>query len=232
VKKGYSHVIFDLDRTLWDFESNARLALADIYKELNLESFGIQSFSSFERTYKRINEDCWDEYRKGVLKKEVLRSIRFKKTLEEFGVHAVKLAEQIGELYLDKSPRLPHLMPGAFSLLDYLKPRYNLHILTNGFVEVQTIKLIKSGLRPYFEHVVASEETGAKKPHPDTFQYTLEKIGCKPNDCIMVGDDPKTDIEGAHAIGMDTVLYDPEYKHQKGLATHHVHHLNMLSKFL
>jgi len=232
MKKKYTHLIFDLDRTLWDFETNARIALNQIYHECNLGEKGISDFDEFEYKYKTINEACWDDYRNGILKKEILRSLRFKLTLDAFGISDVNLAEKISDLYLYKSPRLTTLIDGTHDILKYLQPFYHLHILTNGFVEVQDIKMKKSGLAPYFEQVIASEYAGAKKPHPLAFEFTLDQINANVKDCLMIGDDALTDIKGASDVGMDTVYFNPDKNAALEYATFTINHLLELKEIL
>ena len=96
----YQHLIFDLDRTLWDFESNARIALNEIYNEYHLKEKGISDFDDFEKKYKEINEVCWDDYRNGILKKEILRKLRFELTLKAYGINDQKTILDISEIYL------------------------------------------------------------------------------------------------------------------------------------
>lgn len=232
MKLRYKHVIFDLDRTLWDFETNARLALHEIYHELSLDQKGIADFEDFESTYKTINEKCWNDYRNGLLSKEILRDLRFKLTLDHFGVSENGLATQIGDAYLYKSPRIPNVIDGTHEILNYLKPLYDLHILTNGFIEVQGLKMEKSKLKPYFKHVVASELTGEKKPHRQAFLYTLNQINGKAEECIMIGDDPLTDVKGASDVGMDTVFFNPEMNPDSPHATFTISHLSELKSIL
>jgi putative hydrolase of the HAD superfamily len=232
MQKKYKHIIFDLDRTLWDFETNARVALNEIYKECDLLIKGIENFDEFELRYKTINEACWDDYRNGKLKKEILRSLRFELTLKSFGIDDSALSKKISKLYLYKSPRLTTVIDGTHDILKYLFKTYQLHILTNGFVEVQGIKMEKSGLAPYFKHVIASEYAGAKKPHRQAFDFTIERINTKIEDCMMIGDDPLTDIKGASDIGMDTVYFNPDDQVPSAHATYTIKHLMELKEIL
>jgi putative hydrolase of the HAD superfamily len=232
MQKKYKHLIFDLDRTLWDFETNARVALKEIYNECNLNERGIINFDEFEINYKTINEACWDDYRNGKIKKEILRSLRFDLTLKSFGINDVELSEKISTLYLYKSPRLTSLIDGTHDILKFLYKKYQLHILTNGFVEVQGIKMEKSGLTPYFKHVIASEYAGAKKPHRQAFDFTIERINADVENCLMIGDDALTDIKGASDIGMDTVYFNPSNQQLSEHATYTIKHLTELKVIL
>lgn len=232
MQRKYQHIIFDLDRTLWDFESNARIALKEIYIEYHLKKRGIDDFDEFEKKYKEINEDCWDDYRNGKLKKEILRNLRFELTLKTYGISDQRTILDISELYLYKSPRLTKVIDGAHDILKYLSESYQLHILTNGFVEVQGIKMAKSGLEPYFDQVVASELAGAKKPHPKAFEFTMDRIKANAENCLMIGDDPISDIKGAHSVGMDSVYFNPDKNSPSIYATYTIQRLIELKNIL
>ena len=124
------------------------------------------------------------------------------------------------------------MIDGAHDILDYLSGTYQLHILTNGFVEVQGIKMEKSGLKPYFDQVVASEFAGAKKPHPQAFEFTLDLIKANANDCLMIGDDPISDIKGAHDVGIDSVYFNPDNNTPSVHATYTIKKLKELKNIL
>lgn len=231
--KKYTHLIFDLDHTLWDFERNSASALKEIYHELDLASKGISDFLLFYDNYKEINEQCWADYRVGKIEKEELRTIRFKRTLIRFSINDDTLTEEICDSYLQKSPRKPHLIEGSEELLSYLKSKYHLHILTNGFAEIQSLKMEHSGLQKYFTHVIASENAGEKKPHPQAFKYAVEQIGARIEECIMIGDNPETDIEGAQSIGMDTIYFNRNGAFSKNVkSTHQVFQLSEIRPIL
>ena len=136
-KKVYKHIFFDLDRTLWDFEQNMRITLEEIYEKYNLGS-NFPSFNIFIETFNSHNHRLWEEYRKGDLKKEILRWKRFELTLKDFGLSSKDLAEKIGEEYVNESPKKTALIPHTIEILEYLfEKKYQLHIITNGFNEVQ-----------------------------------------------------------------------------------------------
>jgi putative hydrolase of the HAD superfamily len=201
----YKHLFFDLDRTLWDFEKNSGEVFRDLYEQLKLSERGIQNFDDFFHTYRQVNHDLWDLYREGKIDKQFLNFQRFYQTLFEFGLEDKELAKEMGEKYVQWSPYKKHLFPGTYALLDYLKSKYRLHIITNGFSEVQSIKLRESKLEDYFEHIIISENTPVKKPHPKIFRYALHLAGAEPAESMMIGDDLEVDIKGAAAIGMDQI---------------------------
>ena len=203
--KKYKHIFFDLDRTLWDFEKNSEEVFRDMYRVLKLERNGVKDFDAFFATYRSVNHDLWDLYREGKIDKEFLNLQRFYQTLFEFGIENKELAEEMGKKYVAWSPLKKHLFPGAMELLDYLKPKYHLHIITNGFAEVQTVKLRESNLIKYFEQVIISETTPVKKPHPRIFKYAMHLANATVENSIMIGDDLDIDIIGAAGVGMDQI---------------------------
>lgn len=203
--KKYKHLFIDLDRTIWDFEKNAKETFQDIYDKYELKKRGIDSLELFTQTYKKHNDLLWSYYRKGEILKEVLSVRRFELTLKDFGIDDLSLASQISDDYVSMSPQKTNLFPYAHESLAYLKNKYILHLITNGFEEVQQTKIDVSDLRKYFKEIITSEEAGAKKPEKMIFAFALKKTGAKPEESIMIGDDLKVDILGAKAFGMDQV---------------------------
>lgn len=228
----YKHIFFDLDRTLWDFDSSARIAFSELYIIHNLKDKGVESVDKFQNAYNIHNDELWTLYRDGKIEKEVLRGLRFSLTLKDFGIHDSELAETIGREYIAISPLRVALFPNAFYILDYLKEKYQLHIITNGFSEVQFVKLESSGLDKYFDKIITSEKVGYKKPDKRVFQFAFKKTGAKPENSIMIGDDPDVDIKGAMDVGMDQVLFDPHRKFSQDGSSYYIHDLKELKNFL
>lgn len=227
----YKHIYFDLDRTLWDFDTNAKETFIEIYNNLNLEKiFG--SFDAFYSTYNKYNDQLWKDYREGKIEKSILRWKRFALTLEEFGVKNDDLAKQIGDEYVIISPTKKQLFPYTHEVLSYLKNKYKLHIITNGFSEIQFVKLKNSDLDKYFTQVVTSEEAGAQKPSPVIFNHALKLANAEADESIMIGDDLETDILGAKKLGIDQVFFNTDnIKHNEDI-TYEISSLNQLQEIL
>jgi len=206
--RNYKHLLFDLDGTLWDFERNSKEAFADIFIKFNLKELETD-FDRFEQIYHNYNNSLWQRYREGKIEKEVLRWMRFYLTLKEFGLDDKPLAEKIDEAYITLSPQKTWLLPFTGEILKYLHPKYRLHIVTNGFNEVQFTKMRNAKLTDFFTHVITSEMAGSLKPNPDFFDYTLSTIRAGKMECLMIGDNFEVDIEGAMRIGMDQVFFNP-----------------------
>lgn len=210
------HIFFDLDRTLWDFDTNSKNALEIMFEQHKLGD-KMRSFQSFYTTYKKINGKLWSSYGSGKITKEILRVKRFEDTLKSFQINDPSLAITLGEDYLNISPYQTNIFPGTIETLKALKSNdHELHIITNGFKEVQGIKLENSGLRDYFDVIVCSEEVGKNKPAPEVFHRATTLASANPKESIMIGDDYKVDIVGAERFGMKGILFDPLKSYRDG----------------
>ena len=232
MKLGYKHIFFDLDRTLWDFDAAAEVAFEHIYEKYNLKSLGIPSAHEFHEVYHPLNEQLWVLYREDKITKDYLNRTRFMQPLAHYGIHDTVLADHLSEDYVYWSPRIVRLVPGTMELLDYLKPKYHLHLITNGFQEVQHTKLSGSGLEPYFETLTVSEEVGVKKPNPEIFHYALRKANASPTESLMIGDEMAVDIDGARAAGIDQIFYNASGKTVVGERTFEVRNLLEIKKII
>ena len=223
--KQYKHIFFDLDRTLWDFDAAAEVAFERIYEKYDLQNLGIPNAHEFHEVYHPLNEHLWELYRENKITKDFLNRTRFVLPLEHYGIHDIDLADYLSVDYMYWSPRIVRLVSGAKELLDYLKPKYHLHLITNGFQEVQHTKLSVSRLEPYFETLTVSEEVGVKKPNPEIFLFALNKAHAKIEESLMIGDEMAVDIDGARAAGMDQLLFNPKSEEVEGDRSFEVHDL-------
>ena len=212
------HIFFDLDRTLWDFEKNSKITLTEIIDSLDLISKGVDSAENFMSKYRIHNERLWNLYRDNKITKDILRSERFLLTLQEYNIFDTKLADTFGNEYIKRSPLKTALFPFTLEVLTYLSKSYNLHIITNGFQEVQHIKLSNSNIGDYFNLVLTSEEAGVKKPDVTIFNYALNKVKAKNYESIMIGDDLYADIQGASRAGIKGIYFNPKnIKHSENV---------------
>ena len=228
----YKCIFFDLDHTLWDFEKNSREALVEMYHHFELSKTGISSIDEFIDHYYVINEEMWDKYSKDIISKDELRNDRFYLALKNFNINNRELGEKMATYYVSASPYKTHLFKDCHLVLTELKKKFKLHIITNGFEEVQYIKLNTTGLTSYFEHVVTSEKAGVKKPAKGIFDYALKLSGAELEKSIMIGDGIETDILAAKNAGMDQVFFNPK-KHQINFSpTHTIVELSQLLELL
>lgn len=206
-------LFFDLDHTLWDFERNSGEALAETLQALDLVGRHGLTVENFIARYHVINDRMWDEYRRGLIAKSELRSRRFEQALALFSIRDRGLAVRFADMYLAICPRKRHLFPGVESVLQTLSSRYPVWLLTNGFSEVQAIKVDNPAIKPYIRAVVTSEAAGAKKPAREIFHYAAAQAGVSPSRCAMVGDDLQNDVLAGLDAGFACgVWFDPAGK--------------------
>lgn len=199
-------IFFDLDHTLWDFEINSAKAFESVFNNHDV-SFSLEEFLHY---YVGINEAYWYRYSLNLITQEELRLGRLSETFKKLNFRAdLDLIERFSNCYLEELPKNNYLFEGALELLDYLKDRYALHILTNGFQEVQFKKIVNSKIDSYFQTITNSEMAGVKKPDPLIFKYALKQAGATPEQSVMVGDNLIADIKGALDVGIDAIHFNP-----------------------
>jgi YjjG family noncanonical pyrimidine nucleotidase len=230
--KKYSCIFFDLDHTLWDYETNSRETLVELYNDYGLLAKGVSSCDDFTAQFSIVNTKLWDLYDRGLANSEVIRKERFKQILQAFNIREGKLCDDLSYDYLDLCPRKAHLMPHALEVLDYLSVHYKLSVITNGFDEIQNMKLQSTNLLPYFDHIVTSQRAGSRKPSCEIFNFALACNGIKNHQAIMVGDNLITDIGGACNAYIDAVFYNPEKIVNDGLYAHEIQSLAELREIL
>lgn len=208
----YKYILFDLDRTLWDFQVNSFQTFKEMYENYDLGTLCNTTFDNFYSQYKSINAVLWDMYRQGTLLKEVLYVKRFSLTLEHFGVmDNSELSRQLGDFYVLEGPKKTALVDGARELLDYMYAKhYPMYIVSNGFKEVQNEKIKTSNIDKYFKKVYLSEDIGYQKPNRKIFDAILNDLNASSSDCVMIGDDYAVDIVGARSADIDQIYYNPE----------------------
>jgi len=199
------HIFFDLDHTLWDFEKNSKLAYIQLFSDLNLSI----DIDLFLKLYVPVNFAFWKLYREEKITQDELRYQRLKSVFDDMGFDASDdLINEISHRYIELLPTNSFLYPGAIDLLDFLYPNYNLHIITNGFADVQNRKLLSSGLNKYFKTITNSEDAGVKKPNPLIFKKALSSSKALPQESLMIGDSLEADILGAMQLNIDTIFFN------------------------
>jgi putative hydrolase of the HAD superfamily len=205
----YKHIFFDLDQTLWDFETNSRETLLEIADKHQLTEKGIDSIDEFIGHYIHINKRMWEEYGKGLIDKNTLRYGRFHEALGKYDIDDRNLSENIANDYISVSPLKTNMFPHSIEVLEYLNKKYSLHIITNGFEEVQHIKIKNCRIDHYFDQIFTSERAGFKKPDLRIFQYSMETVKASPATSLMIGDSLEADIIGARGAGIHQVYFNP-----------------------
>lgn len=232
-KTTYQHLFFDLDRTLWDFDANNKQTFSELYERFDLFNRGIKDLNILYAQYQNINLSLWEEYKSQLISKEILNFRRFSDTLMLYGIDDHDLAREIGAYYIMASPMKTLLYPGTIETLGRLEKQYQLHIITNGFEEVQYIKLEKSGLERFFRKIITSERAGYKKPDRRIFEFAMQEAGAHPEHSIIIGDDPEADIYGAKQFGIDQIwVKHPPVKPAIESATFEVDSLAEINRIL
>lgn len=228
----YQHIFFDLDNTLWDFERNSLETLNELFEKYRLLELGVPSFEAFVKAYHQRNELLWDEYRKGLIDKATLRDQRFAFTFWDMGLEPGLAPPMLAHDYVTLGPRKNRLFPHAHETLRYLQDRYTLHIITNGFEEAQHIKIEAAELKSFFVEIIISEHTGFRKPDPGIFRFAEAKAGCRPDECLMIGDGLEVDVIGAQEAGWDAVYFNPEGKTHTATPNFEIRSLDELQTLL
>ena len=198
-------VFFDLDHTLWDFERNSALTYQLLFERFEVEV----SLERFLEHYVPLNFLFWKAFREGRISKEKLRYERLKTVFERMALPVSdRLIHQLSEAYIENLSAQTHLLPNCMEVLQYLKGKYTLHIITNGFEEVQARKLRNSGIEHFFTEVVNSDRAGVKKPDPRIFTMAIEAAGIEPGSGIMIGDSFEADILGARSVGLQALHFN------------------------
>ena len=197
------HIFFDLDHTLWDFETNSSKTFALIFERNELDL----NFNDFIEVYKPINHKYWKLFREDKVSKKELRYFRLKEAFDAINFKASdEVIHTLSKDYITFLSQHNALFDNAIEVLEYLGDRYNLHIITNGFEEVQYKKMHNSKLLPFFDKIITSEKVGVKKPNPKIFEYAMEISGALSNESIMIGDNFEADILGAINAGMQAIF--------------------------
>ena len=229
--KKYQCILFDLDHTLWDYETNSSQTLSELFNGHTLAERGI-SISKLQEAFASINTTLWEQYDLGKIGRDVIRFQRFHKILLHLGVDDYELSLRLSDEYLALSPKKSALMPNALEVLEYLHTRYPITIVTNGFEEIQSTKINSSGLTSYFTNVVTSARAGHKKPAKEIFDFALAETGFQPHEAIMIGDNLITDIGGAHKASVDTVFFNPHKISHEEKPRYEIHDLKQLMAIL
>jgi putative hydrolase of the HAD superfamily len=225
--KHITDIFFDLDHTLWDFDKNSELAFDKIFKE-KLPEIDSQEFA---KVYVPINQACWKLYQNDEITSEELRYQRLKQSFDalNFQISDEKI-NKIAHQYIELLPQKNHLFDGAIEILEYLKPNYKLHIITNGFEKVQYLKIENSGIASYFSTITNSEMAGVKKPNPKIYEFALSLSQAKKETSVMIGDSIEADVIGALDFGIEAIFFNPNQE-EVTASFLQINHLSELKKY-
>ncbi|UYZ61614.1 YjjG family noncanonical pyrimidine nucleotidase [Hymenobacter weizhouensis] len=229
----YQHLFFDLDHTLWDFETNADATLRQLFDLHELGRYGTFTVEEFIQVYSDINHGLWRLYQNNKITQQQLRVTRFPRTFLKLGLREEDSPADISEQFTDILPKKSAVFPYTYEVLDYLRDKgYELHLITNGFKDVQYIKLNASRLTDYFQEIVTSECCGHLKPDCRIFEHALERSGAAASQSLMIGDNLECDVLGAYNAGIDQVYFNPEKRRHFNTITYEISCLSELKEIL
>ncbi len=230
--KLYRTVFFDLDHTLWDYDTNSRETLAELYAIHLIDWQEVVGFEKFHDEFQKVNLYLWDRYDRGLIDRHVIRNERFDLVLSGLDIMDADLSQRLAKHYHALSPTKKNLVPHALEILSYLKPRYPIFLVTNGFEEMQSAKVKSGGIEKYFNGIVTSERAGHKKPSKEIFEFTLQQSGHAHHEAIMIGDNVLTDMAGAANAGIDSVFFNPLKAPHTSVVTYEIFDLLELKRIL
>jgi YjjG family noncanonical pyrimidine nucleotidase len=228
----YKVIFFDLDHTLWDYESNSCATLQELFTTYKLDRIGVTDCSVFQQQFRKVNTGLWELFDTGKITSDVIRQQRFKQILEHFEIVDEKLCETLSVDYLHSCPQKGILIPHAENILDYLTEHYDMTIVTNGFDEIQQLKMTSGNLHRYFDHIVTSQKAGHRKPAKEIFEYAMKVNNASADEVVMIGDNLVTDIGGAINASIDTIFFNPEKITHTVNVKHEITCLSELQKIL
>jgi putative hydrolase of the HAD superfamily len=202
---GITDIFFDLDHTLWDFQKNSALTFDFLLKKYQINI----DLNKFLNIYIPINFSYWKLYRDEKITKEFLRYNRLKSSFDKLNIRlSDDVINKIADDYVISLPINNFLIKDTILVLDYLKRKYRLHIITNGFTEVQNKKIVNSKIKKYFYSIIDSETVGVKKPNIKIFDYALRVSGARSKNSLMIGDNLEADILGALNAGFHAIHFN------------------------
>lgn len=228
----YKCVFFDLDHTLWDYETNSKETLEELYGQYHLFEKGVWSFDDFYLRFREVNFRLWDLFDRGIITSAILRKERFKQVLEFFHAYEERLSDNLANDYLEICPTKNNLMPNAIETLQYLSGKYSMTVITNGFEETQHIKLTAGNLHSYFGHVITSQRAGHRKPAREIFEMAMKCNGVTCREAIMIGDNLLCDVGGARNASIDAVFFNPDRLKHSEEVVYEISNLKELSSIL
>jgi 2-haloacid dehalogenase len=201
----YSHLLFDADGTLWNYDLAETKALTATFK-----ASGIPFYIDYTNIYRQINAQIWSDFEQGKITQQKLRSERFGRLFHVLNIDADPA--DFSDRYLTNLGQETDLVDGALELLDALHGSHHLLLITNGIPQVQRSRLSLSPIQGYFDAIIISGEIGVAKPHPGIFDAAFQAMGHPAKgETLIIGDSLTSDIQGGLNYGIDTCWFNPHH---------------------
>jgi len=200
--KNYQWILFDADETLFHFD-----AFSGLQRMFSLFDMGFTKEDYL--VYQTTNQPLWIDYQNGKINAQQLQEQRFNAWVDKLKISA----SEINTAFLNSMADICMPLDGAANLLNAIKGKSKMGIITNGFTEIQQKRLDRAGFNDHFELLVISEKVGFAKPHLAIFEHALDIMGNPARDqVLMVGDTPESDILGGINAGLDTCWLNVDNK--------------------
>ncbi len=214
---GYTHVLFDADDTLFDFQASCRVALGQTVSRMT----GREIPGAFE-IYERNNRLWWIAFEKGEVTMEQLSTGRFEDFIREMELTGCGTPEEWKAEYQKDLGACAIMTEGAEELCGRLYGKCRMYIVTNGIAAVQRDRMSRAPIRHCFEEMFISQEMGCRKPQPEYFEKVLERLGdVEKSDILVVGDSLSSDIKGGLEAGLAVCWYNPQGKDAGDMKPHY-----------
>lgn len=213
----YKILLLDLDDTILDFQKSEKVAIS-----LLMEKYDVVPNEELIHRYHLINKKYWELFEQGKIEKSKLLVQRFDEFFETLGRTDVD-SNKVNEDYFEILSSVPFELDGAYEFLEEASKKYEIYIITNGAVQVQSRRLSKVNVTKFFKKIYMSEAIGYQKPDVRYFEYVLNDLNLKnKNEAIIIGDSASSDIQGGINIGIDTIWYNPNKKTSHVKSTYEV----------
>ena len=197
----YKGVLIDIDNTMYKYDTCHKHALEKCYAFYKKNISSELSYSKFKVQYRKCRTSVTNRlYPSGSCRS---RSLAFQEMLENNNIVSAWIySKTLSDIYWDsfiKKIKIDLKIKNFLALCK--KKSIPVCAITDMLLSIQVEKLLKMKLGKLVNYLVTSEEVGAEKPNKKIFSIALKKINCKPRECIMIGDSPIKDINGAEKNG-------------------------------